>query len=300
MSAWQEEACRFPCEGHVLIGVLCTPTQAPPTAGPGALTTPGTGVVIVVGGPQTRIGAHRRFVGLARALAGGGVPVLRFDLRGMGDSEGDPPGFEASGPDITAAMHALQARCPGVHRIVLWGLCDGASAAVLAWGQLRDQRVAGLCLVNPWVRTAGVQARTQVQQYYGSRLRDPVFWRKLLAGRIGFAAVAGWWKTWRRAREEPAATTDFTDAMASALQAFAGPVLLVLSGRDHTAREFEWLAQNGPHWRGLWHRPTWTRVDHAQADHTHSGDAAAAALESDVLRWLQQHFGPKSAHGSTR
>lgn len=284
MSAWAEEAFRFDCAGHTLVGVLSRP-GAPSDA------TPGTAVLIVVGGPQTRAGAHRRFVGLARALAGAGFPTLRFDLRGMGDSEGEPPGFEASAPDITAALLALQTRCPGVHRIVLWGLCDGASAAVLAWGDTRDQRVAGLCLVNPWVRTPTVQARTQVQRYYGSRLRDPAFWRRLLTGKVGAATAAGWWRAWRRARSTPAPDPDFTDRMATALQGFAGPVLVVLSGRDHTAREFEWLADNGPAWRGLYTRKTWTLARHAQADHTHGGDAAGALLEGELLRWLQLQFG---------
>ncbi len=43
-------------------------------------------VVVVAGGPQYRAGAHRQFVSLARKLAQHGYPVLRFDLRGMGEA----------------------------------------------------------------------------------------------------------------------------------------------------------------------------------------------------------------------
>ena len=48
------------------------------------------GVLIVTGGPQYRAGSHRQFVLLARFLAARGMAVLRFDYRGMGDSEGAP------------------------------------------------------------------------------------------------------------------------------------------------------------------------------------------------------------------
>ena len=39
-----------------------------------------TGVVIVVGGAQYRVGSHRQFVQMARLLAAAGYPVLRFDF----------------------------------------------------------------------------------------------------------------------------------------------------------------------------------------------------------------------------
>lgn len=320
-----EHPCTFEVDGARLLGIVALPESAD---GDREVQHQGdTGVLIVVGGPQTRVGARRRFVGLARALARAGFPTLRFDLRGMGDSEGEPPGFEASGPDITAAALALRAQCPGLRRVVLWGLCDGASAGVLAWREaeqalarhaaktsaarypLEPLQIAGLCLVNPWVRTPEVQASAQVAHYYGSRLRDPAFWRKLLRGGVGWAALAGWWQAWRRARahrlshvggvqgaavgagEDDATARDFTDRMAHRLRAFDGPVAIVLSGQDHTAREFEVLAREGAAWQGLAARPTWTRIDHPEADHTHGGDAARAALEGDVLRWLQRHFG---------
>ncbi|MGB0712180.1 MAG: hydrolase 2, exosortase A system-associated, partial [Gammaproteobacteria bacterium] len=88
------------------------------------------GVVVVVGGPQYRVGSHRQFVLLARDLAGAGIPVMRFDYNGMGDSEGGSAHFEACGGDIRAAVDALVEGCPSLGGVVLWGLCDGASAAM--------------------------------------------------------------------------------------------------------------------------------------------------------------------------
>ena len=53
-----------------------------------------TGVLLIVGGPQYRVGSHRQFVQLARSLAQLDIPVLRFDYSGMGDSAGDKKSFE--------------------------------------------------------------------------------------------------------------------------------------------------------------------------------------------------------------
>lgn len=71
----------------------------------------------------------------------------------MGDSGGAQRDFEAIALDIGAAIDALRQACPGVAKIVLWGLCDAASASLLHVEATRDPRIAGLCLLNPWVRS---------------------------------------------------------------------------------------------------------------------------------------------------
>ena len=118
-----EEGVCIESRGERLIGVLHRPQAAALGSRPG--------VVIVVGGPQYRVGSHRQFVLLARALAARGFPVLRFDLSGMGDSGGEFAGFERSGADIRAAIDALQHLDKSVGEVCLWGLCDGASAALM-------------------------------------------------------------------------------------------------------------------------------------------------------------------------
>ncbi len=174
----REEPFLFDCEGERLVGIVAH-------ADGGA----DIGVLIVVGGPQYRIGSHRQFVLLARALASAGFPAMRFDCRGMGDGTGEMRDFEAIGPDIAAAVAAFAERVPRLRRIVLWGLCDAASAALFSASG--DPRIAGLVLLNPWVRTEQGIARTYLRHYYLRRLFDGAAWRRILRGKSNFAASAG-------------------------------------------------------------------------------------------------------------
>ncbi len=78
--------------------------------------------------------AHRSLRQLAERLAGAGLPALRFDYRGTGDSSGDPgePGrVRAWIDDIGMAMRELRNRS-GTHQVALVGLRFGATLAILA------------------------------------------------------------------------------------------------------------------------------------------------------------------------
>jgi len=169
-----ELAFTFPCQGADLVAILH----------PGADQAP-RGVLIVVGGPQYRVGSHRQFILLARDLAGAGIPVLRFDYRGMGDAGGEAIDFEHCDADIAAAVDAFYAHSPGLRKVVIWGLCDAASAALLyAW---RDPRVAGLVLLNPWVRTEAGESKAFLKHYYLKRLFSAELWAKIRLGEFNVA-----------------------------------------------------------------------------------------------------------------
>ena len=279
-----EQALTFACQGAVLVGVLAKP------ATPSRL-----GVLVVVGGPQYRVGSHRQFVMFARALAGAGVPTLRFDCRGMGDAEGAMQSFEAASPDIAAAIAAFQAECPDIDRIVLWGLCDAASAALIYWHETRDARLAGMVLINPWVRTDAGMAKARIKHYYGQRLLERDFWRKLARGEVevvrSMRAFAGSLRQAGANRRADSATdaAGFQDRMAEGLRSFHGPVLLLLSGRDLTAREFQEYCQS-PRWVGLLERPDVVRHDLPEADHTFSAPSASREVEARTLDWLRRSF----------
>lgn len=282
-----QTALTFPCDGETLVGVVTQP--AVPAS---------VGVVIVVGGPQYRAGSHRQFVLLARRLASAGIATLRFDYRGMGDATGIMRSFEHTSADLDAAIAAFQRACPGIARVVLWGLCDAASAALLHVEATGDHRVAGLALVNPWVRSQASMAKTELKHYYAQRILDGDFWAKLVRGKIDVAAAVGGVATRLVAAQseparEAASTGTFQDRMADGLRRFEGPVLLLLSGRDLTAKEFVEYTVADARWQGLLARGNIERRDIAPADHTFSSAQWRAEAEMHTLAWLTRTLAPE-------
>ena len=277
---YDELTASFLCHGAWLQGVLSVPTAAVATRG----------VLIVVGGPQYRAGSHRQFTLLARHLASAGVAAMRFDYRGMGDSEGATRSFDDTGDDIDAAVTHFMAAVPALREVVIWGLCDGASAALLY--APRDARVSALVLLNPWAHTEQGQARTVLRHYYLARLREPDFWRKLLAGRLRpGVALASLAQVARRAFGRADAATAAMDAgtlpqqLYQALASFRGRVLLLTCDPDLTAQEFLQVAAS-PAWQALLGAPRARHQRLAQADHTCSQQVWRDQVAQWTCEWV--------------
>jgi exosortase A-associated hydrolase 1 len=268
-----ERPVQFECEGEELIAILSVPEH------PVEL-----GVVVVVGGPQYRAGSHRQFVYLARALAKVRIPCLRFDYRGMGDSDGSRRSFDSVGEDIACAVRALTEHVPAVRRVVLWGLCDGASAALMAIGSLPN--VGGLIALNPWTRSETSLDRALVTHYYAQRFRSRDFWRKLLTGRLSIvravsefarrasSAVAG-----RFCSGSSNTATRFQDRMCDGLTRSSKPAMIVLSGNDLTAQEYIAFVASDPRWTKALASPAVVTKHVSQADHTFSNETSRSELE---------------------
>lgn len=264
----------FECRGNTLIGILHHAAAG---------GTQSVGLVIVVGGPQYRVGSHRQFLLLARAVASAGFAVFRFDLRGMGDSTGSQINFENSGPDIEAAIGAFLELEPGLDSVVLWGLCDAASSILMEGAD--HPMVRGLVLLNPWVHSDDTVASARISHYYGKRFLSRVFWRRLLSGDVDLRkSIAGFLADWRtrtdfkrrgdRANSDPFSSadseTDFRERMLKGLRQFESPVLLILSGADLTAGEFIELTRDHAGWREALGKPGVTTFRLEDADHTFS------------------------------
>ena len=263
-----------------MIGILSLPDAPGPR-----------GVLIVTGGPQYRIGSHRQFVLLARALAAQGWPVLRFDLRGMGDSEGSARDYRAAGPDIAGALAQFFDAVPALREVVLWGLCDGATAA--ACHAPRDTRVKALILLNPWVRSSAGLARATLRHYYLPRLLQGGFWRKLASGGVRMGAslaslrqVAAATQGQKKTQEAPEDDAP-APALLRALAQFQGKVLLILSGDDLGAHEWQALLDGDTAWRAVATRPQWTQAQVAGANHTFANAAWRGEVEQLCARWLR-------------
>jgi exosortase A-associated hydrolase 1 len=221
---------------------------------------------------------------------------MRFDYRGMGDSGGAMRSFEDVIPDIGAAIDAFRTNRHGLEHVVLWGLCDAASAALLYWRETQDPRVAGMVLLNPWVRSEETLAVTHVKHYYGKRLLERDFWAKLAKGRVDAAeslrSFASTVATAVRGRNGIGmeAELGFQDRMAQAMGSFSGPILLVLSGRDLTSKEFLEYAKTNSRWRGLMQAANVERNDLPDADHTFSTAKFRGDVEAITLGWIKRRF----------
>ena len=287
-----EKALLIPIDSDKLVAVLHASEQVADT-----------GVLLVVGGPQTRVGSHRQFVLLARSLAGQGIPVLRFDYRGMGDSTGDQHDFEQIDSDIHVAIERFFEESPQMKKVVIWGLCDAASAALFYAYQ--DERVQGLVLLNPWARSEAGAAKAYLKHYYLQRITSGDFWKKVLGGQFKPGqSLASLFEMLKKgmglsasdnvpvntdvqvgAFDEDTVVSDasegtsenvaekvqpFIERMRDGLEQFQHPVLLIISGNDLTASEFLDCVVSDRHWRKLLKRKQVIRKTLEAADHTFS------------------------------
>lgn len=247
----------FPCEGETLVGTI---DDADGT----------TGLLIVSGGNEVRGGAHRGMALLAGRLALRGVPVFRFDRRGVGDSSGENQGYLSSRADILAARAAFRQEVPHLDRMVGFGNCDAATALAV-FG--RDAGLNGVILANPWVveREDDLPPAAAIRSRYVKRLRDPAAWRALVTGGIDFLSLL-------RGLRRIAATTSKPGSLANnALAAIArwGEIAhVVLAERDSTALAFADAA------RRIGLRVPTTLIETASHSFARADDTAA--LESTI------------------
>lgn len=223
MGARVRKLIEFACAGETLMGTLDT---APGT----------TGLLIVSGGNEIRVGAHRGMALLAALLAEAGHPVFRFDRRGVGDSSGDNHGFESSADDIEAAVAIFRQTAPHLTRIVGFGNCDAASALALFH---RNTILDALILANPWTvedQDDGMPPAAAIRAHYAERLRDPRQWLRLIRGGINIQKlIRGLLKS---SANQSQASNTLAARLAEALGTAEVPVSLLLARRDNTAIAF--------------------------------------------------------------
>lgn len=255
---YRERALCIHCDDSRMIGIAALPETPADTA-----------VLFVVGGPQYRSGSHRQFTLLARHLAAAGFASLRFDYRGMGDSEGEMRNFEAVNDDLRAAVNSLLAQHAALRQVAIWGLCDAASAAL--YYAHTDTRITRLILLNPWVHSPASAARVRLRHYYLARVMQPAFWRKLLSGKVALRQSAAELSTTARgntATDPRHGAPGYLDRMRDGFRQFSGKTLVLLSGDDLVAREFVQLTRQDRDWQRLCRSPRVRMETIAEANHT--------------------------------
>jgi len=232
-----------------------------------------TGLLIVTGGNEVRGGAWDGQAWFAARIAAKGFPVLRFDRRGIGDSEGENAGFRSSAPDMAAAIQSFRRECPGITRIVGFGNCDAASALMLANGAGLD----ALVLSNPWTieNEAVGPPPDALRSHYRRRLVDPAALRRLLSGRVNLMRLA---RSLFSAAGPAPARSSLAREMAAGVAEFTGPVRILLAGRDRTGRAFA----------SAWDKSDSRIRTCPEATHSYVGKAAQDWLEQQVLNVLRE------------
>jgi pimeloyl-ACP methyl ester carboxylesterase len=127
-------------------------------------------VLYITAGLLHHVGPTRLHVDISRALSDQHIAGLRFDLSGIGDSESNSLGGyfkERSIVEIKSAMDFLEKKYAH-KRFVLLGLCSGADDA-LATAQ-KDERVAGVVLLNGYAYKAGYYWLYLLKEFYLPRL----------------------------------------------------------------------------------------------------------------------------------
>jgi exosortase A-associated hydrolase 1 len=238
-----------------------------------------TGLLLVTGGTQTRIGSHRMYERLALALSEAGWPCFRFDRRGVGDSEGEDPDFKESGPDLAAAAAAFRREQPQLRRLIGFGLCDGASALALH-GQ--PAGLDGYLLANPWfVETeAGEPAAAAIKSRYKDQLLSLQGWKRLLSGSISYRKVLK-----GLSKIVSSKPSSLAGEISTALGKARVPAQLILASGDGTAiaAEAEW---SSPAFRSLRQaNPPPLKID--SDSHTFSRPGDEEALLAAVTKALK-------------
>lgn len=223
----------FSCEGAALAGSVDVGESA---------TQRDMGVLLVIGGSQTRVGSHRMYERLSKALADQGYACFRYDRRGVGDSEGVDAGFRGSGPELKAAAAAFRSEVPGLTRMTGFGLCDGATALAL-YGD--EAGLDGLILANPWLVEAeeGAPAPAAIRAHYRKRLFSWSGLKRLFTGAVSFRKLGGGIRKLFSRRKPESLSND----VAQALLRHRIPAEMILCTGDNTAIAADAEVRAWPH-----------------------------------------------------
>ena len=236
-------------EGHALHCILEEP--------PGGMSRATVAAVLLCPGVKTRVGPHRIYRKLSPPFLARGIPVLRVDFRGLGDSEGDWPDESLAQmyrltelghcvDDARAALDWLESQL-GIRNCIVGGLCGAAITALHLARQ--DSRVAALYAIGLPSRLNGSAdahrvSRGELESHrlrFLRKLARPASWLRFLSLRSDYRLM------WRSLAEKwlqpgPALAPDLNPHLPTgflALLRSGRPALLLFGEQDGARWDFE-------------------------------------------------------------
>jgi uncharacterized protein len=275
------------------------------------------GIVLLSPGVKMRVGPQRLYKRMTDHFVRMGIPVLRFDFYGLGDSEGTLPEeflkdvynhIEVGRfvDDTIDAMDWMQQEC-GTRRFILSGLCGGAITGLLTGA--RDTRVAGLLAlgITPLLASRSADPSLymtsgqlqEIGRTYLDKLTNPKAWLRLLSFQSDYTLI---WRSVFKPKRKPAATAAETPPPeqdnASPLfppaffrmLASDRPMLLVFGGSDRLHWEFEekFVARHRDRLASM--PQTYQLHVVEQANHVLSFDHWQKEMLDVSEQWLQTYF----------
>lgn len=270
--------------------------------------------LLLCSGVKTRVAPHRLYRKLAAAFVARGVPVLRVDFAGLGDSEGEWPdpsldaiyGLTERGhcvDDVRSAFDWLEARC-GIRRFIAGGLCGAAVTALHV--ALRDSRLSALYAIGLPATYLGSGAKPALSSHelrmhrmrYLRKLVAPSSWLRFLSMKSDYRLMlrmAG--EALRRRKAAPPAPNPPAAAAARDLNPYiprglfgmlaAGCPALIMFGEDDPLRySFEERFMQA-HWSALeQHKALFSYAVIPGANHILGEPGAVAETNRVTGLWL--------------
>jgi pimeloyl-ACP methyl ester carboxylesterase len=145
-------------------------------------------ILFLNAGAVRHIGPNRMWVDIARRWAARGIPSLRMDFEGIGESEGNsslevPALYRPQLVEqVENALDSLRVRS-GVRRFVAIGLCSGAFCAFHA--TIRNPDIRGAILLNPRLFFWDPEVdKCRLIRRSIEGLTHPFEWRRLISGEM--------------------------------------------------------------------------------------------------------------------
>ena len=251
-------------------------------------TAPSCIAVLTNSGVIPRSGPHRMNVHMARRFSAMGIPSIRFDMSGLGDSRrssGSLPVVQQWVADTRSVLDTAQAQF-GCDRFFMVGLCSGAEVAHLV--ALEDPRLRAAVLWDLYAYPT-LQSRLRTVQYRLQRAGLQVAFKKLLARTVPALRAIGPFSAQVSQREAEVSQVPPRDEYARRIQTLVdGGVELLFA---YCGGEPEWFNHHGQ-FRAMFGRyPFVDKVAFEYleiSDHLITRREAQQSFTDMVVRWLDQ------------